>query len=109
MTSKIWGGRFSSGPAAIMEEINTSVGFDQRLAKQDVRGSRAHCAMLVSQGIISKADGEDIIGGLTLIEKNIAGGTFMFKLSLEDVHMNIEARLTDLIGEPAGRLHTARS
>jgi argininosuccinate lyase len=109
MTSKMWGGRFAAGPAAIMEEINTSVGFDQRLAKQDVRGSRAHCAMLVAQGIISRADGEAIQEGLTRIEKDIAAGAFVFKRSLEDVHMNIESRLADLIGAPAGRLHTARS
>jgi argininosuccinate lyase len=105
----MWGGRFAGGPASIMEEINTSVGFDQRLAKQDVRGSRAHCAMLVAQGIISKADGEAIQEGLTRIEKDIASGAFVFKRSLEDVHMNIESRLADLIGAPAGRLHTARS
>lgn len=109
MTSKMWGGRFGAGPSAIMEEINTSVGFDQRLAKQDVRGSRAHCAMLVAQGIISKDDGEAIQEGLSRIEKDIANGAFVFKRSLEDVHMNIEARLSDLIGTPAGRLHTARS
>ena len=109
MTSKMWGGRFAAGPAAIMEEINTSVGFDQRLAKQDVRGSRAHCAMLVAQGIISRTDGDAIQEGLTRIEKDIAAGTFVFKRSLEDVHMNIENRLADLIGAPAGRLHTARS
>ena len=109
MTSKMWGGRFGAGPTAIMEEINTSVGFDQRLAKQDVRGSRAHCAMLVAQGIISKEDGEAIQGGLTRIEKDISAGAVVFKRSLEDVHMNIESRLADLIGAPAGRLHTARS
>jgi argininosuccinate lyase len=109
MTSKIWGGRFSGGPASIMEEINVSVGFDQRLAKQDLHGSRAHCAMLVAQGIVSKEDGDIIQEGLTRIEKEIAGGNFLFKRALEDVHMNIEARLADLIGEPAGRLHTARS
>jgi argininosuccinate lyase len=109
MTSKIWGGRFSAGPSAVMEEINVSVGFDQRLAKQDVRGSRAHCSMLVATGIISKEDGEAIQEGLTRIEKDIATGAFNFKRALEDVHMNIEARLTDLVGLPAGRLHTARS
>ncbi len=109
MTSKIWGGRFSAGPAAIMEEINVSVGFDQRLAKQDLHGSRAHCAMLVAQGIVSKEDGDAIQEGLTRIEKEIATGNFLFKRTLEDVHMNIESRLADLIGAPAGRLHTARS
>src|SRR5579883_639587 len=101
MTSKIWGGRFSAGPAAVMEEINASVAFDQRLAKQDVRGSRAHCAMLVAAGIITKSDGDAIQEGLTRIEKDIASGNFIFKRSLEDVHMNIEARLADLIGLPA--------
>ena len=109
MTSKIWGGRFSAGPAAIMEEINVSIGFDQRLAKQDLHGSRAHCAMLVARGIVSKDDGDAIQEGLTRIEKEIAGGNFLFKRALEDVHMNIEGRLADLIGAPAGRLHTARS
>ncbi len=109
MTSKMWGGRFSTGPGAIMEEINASVGFDQRLAKQDLHGSRAHCAMLVAAGLISKEDGEKIQAGLTRIEKDVSEGNFLFKRSLEDVHMNIEARLTDLIGAPAGRLHTARS
>ena len=109
MTSKIWGGRFSAGPAAIMQEINVSVGFDQRLAKQDLHGSRAHCAMLVAQGIVSKDDGDAIQEGLNRIEKEIAGGNFLFKRTLEDVHMNIEGRLADLIGAPAGRLHTARS
>ena len=109
MTSKIWGGRFSAGPSAIMEEINVSVGFDQRLAKQDLHGSRAHCAMLVAQGIVSVEDGDAIQEGLTRVEKEITGGNFLFKRSLEDVHMNIESRLADLIGAPAGRLHTARS
>jgi argininosuccinate lyase len=109
MTSKIWGGRFSAGPSAVMEEINVSVAFDQRLAKQDVRGSRAHCTMLVAQGIISKDDGEAIQVGLTRLEKDISEGNFHFKRSLEDVHMNIESKLSDLIGLPAGRLHTARS
>lgn len=109
MTSSIWGGRFSGGPGAIMEEINASVGFDQRLAKQDLHGSRAHCAMLVAAGLIDKKDGDEIQAGLARIEKDVSQGNFVFKRSLEDVHMNIEARLTDLIGEPAGRLHTARS
>ena len=109
MTSTMWGGRFSTGPNAIMEEINASVGFDQRLAKQDLLGSRAHCAMLVAKGLINKEDGEAIQAGLTRIEKDVAEGNFIFKLNLEDVHMNIEARLADLIGAPAGRLHTARS
>ncbi len=109
MTSRIWGGRFSGGPSDIMEAINASIDFDQRLAKQDLRGSRAHCAMLVQQGILSKADGDAIMDGLLKIEKDISEGTFAFKRALEDIHMNIEGRLADLIGEAAGRLHTARS
>ena len=92
-----------------MEEINASVGFDQRLAKQDLHCSRAHCTMLVATGLISKEDGLAIQSGLTRIEKDVAEGSFVFKRSLEDVHMNIEARLADVIGDPAGRLHTARS
>ena len=109
MTSRIWGGRFSGGPSEIMEAINASIDFDQRLAKQDIRGSRAHCAMLVAQGILSKSDGDAIMDGMLKIEKDMSEGTFSFKRSLEDIHMNIEGRLANLIGEPAGRLHTARS
>src|SRR5689334_21158752 len=109
MTSKIWGGRFSAGPSAVMEEINVSVGFNERLAKQDVRGSRAHCSMLVAEGIVSKEDGEAIQEGLARIEKDIATGIFNFKRSLEDGHMAIEAPLTYLVGLPSGRLHTALS
>jgi len=109
MTSKIWGGRFSGGPANIMEEINSSISFDKRLAKQDLRGSQAHCAMLIAQKLISQEDGDAIIAGLKDIEKEISDGTFSFKRSLEDIHMNVEARLGELIGDPAGRLHTARS
>ncbi len=109
MTRRIWGGRFSGSPSDIMDSINASIDYDQRLAKQDIRGSRAHCAMLVTQGILSKKDGDAIMDGLLKIEKDISEGTFSFKRALEDIHMNIEGRLTDLIGAPAGRLHTARS
>lgn len=109
MTSRIWGGRFSGGPSEMMDAINVSIDFDKRLAKQDIRGSRAHCAMLVAQGILSKEDGNAIMDGLLRIEKDISTGAFAFKRSLEDIHMNIEGRLAGLIGEPAGRLHTARS
>jgi len=108
-TNKMWGGRFESGPAAIMREITPSIDFDKRLAAEDLAGSRAHCRMLATEGIISKADGLAILDGLTAIEKEIADGTFVFKRELEDIHLNIEARLTELIGPPAGRLHTARS
>jgi len=108
-TNKMWGGRFESGPAAIMREITPSIDFDKRLAAEDIAGSRAHCRMLATEGIISKDDGQAILGGLDTIEKEIAAGEFVFKRELEDIHLNIEARLAELIGPAAGRLHTARS
>ena len=108
-SNSMWGGRFAAGPSAIMQAINASIGFDQKLWRQDIAGSRAHCRMLVAQGIIPAKDGEDILRGLDLVENEIAAGTFTFDASLEDIHMNVEARLKVLIGEPAGRLHTARS
>ena len=107
--SGIWGGRFASGPAAIMEEINASIGFDQRLAPQDITGSKAHAAMLAETGIISKQDAKKIEAGLDTILSEVASGDFQWRRDLEDVHMNIETRLSELIGAPAGRLHTARS
>jgi argininosuccinate lyase len=108
-TNKMWGGRFESGPAAIMREITHSIDFDKRLAVEDLAGSRAHCRMLATEGIISKDDGQAILDGLSAIEKEIAEGKFVFKRELEDIHLNIEARLAELIGPAAGRLHTARS
>src|ERR1700743_3623496 len=108
-TNKMWGGRFESGPAAIMREITPSIDFDKRLAAEDLAGSRAHCRMLANEGIISKDDGQTILDGLTVIEKEIAEGKFVFKRELEDIHLNIEARLAEIIGPAAGRLHTARS
>ncbi len=105
----MWGGRFEAGPAAIMREITPSIDFDKRLAAEDLAGSRAHCRMLATEGIISKDDGQAILDGLTAIEKEISEGTFVFKRELEDIHLNIEARLAELIGPAAGRLHTARS
>ena len=108
-TNKMWGGRFESGPAAIMREITPSIDFDKRLAGEDLAGSRAHCRMLATEGIISKDDGQAILAGLDTIEKEIAAGSFVFKRELEDIHLNIEARLAELIGPAAGRLHTARS
>ena len=108
-TNKMWGGRFESGPAAIMREITPSIDFDKRLANEDIAGSRAHAKMLAAEGIISNDDGKAILDGLTAIEKEIAEGAFTFKRELEDIHLNIEARLTELIGPAAGRLHTARS
>ena len=105
----MWGGRFSAGPDAIMEAINASISFDQRLAAQDIAGSRAHAAMLAAQGIISDKDAEAIGEGLLTILSEIETGEFVFSTALEDIHMNVEARLRDLIGDAAGRLHTARS
>ncbi|MCB2106238.1 MAG: argininosuccinate lyase [Rhodobacteraceae bacterium] len=109
MTSKMWGGRFSAGPSAIMNEINVSLGFDRRLGKQDVRGSMAHAEMLAEQGIISKEDSAAIKQGLIRIELELANGNFPFKQALEDIHMNVEQHLTALVGPAGGRLHTARS
>ena len=107
--SAIWGGRFTSGPAQIMEQINSSVGFDQRLYNQDIAASKAHSSMLTDQKIISKKVGLAISDGLDTIQKEIENGTFEFSNALEDIHMNIESRLSELIGDGAGRLHTARS
>jgi argininosuccinate lyase len=107
--NQMWGGRFSTGVDAIMEAINASIGFDKRLASQDIAGSRAHAAMLADAGIISGSDAEAIREGLLTVLSEIEAGTFEFSTALEDIHMNVEARLKDLIGEPAGRLHTARS
>lgn len=108
-SNQMWGGRFASGPDAIMEAINASIGFDQRLATQDIAGSRAHAAMLAAQSIISDSDFEAIEEGLITILSEIESGKFVFSSKLEDIHMNIEARLKDLVGAPASRLHTARS
>jgi argininosuccinate lyase len=109
MTNKMWGGRFASGPSAIMAEINASIDFDRKLFAQDIAGSKAHAAMLAKQGIISKADLKAIHTGLDQIKTEIETGKFKFSQALEDIHLNIESRLKELIGEPAGRLHTARS
>lgn len=109
MSNKMWGGRFESGPDAIMEEINASIGFDYRLALQDIAGSKAHVAMLRETGILPPEDAKAIERGLDEIRHEIENGTFTFSRTLEDIHMNIEARLADLIGPAAGRLHTARS
>ncbi|NKX43052.1 argininosuccinate lyase [Roseicyclus persicicus] len=105
----MWGGRFAAGPDAIMEAINASIGFDKRLAKQDIEGSRAHAAMLAATGILSDSDVAAIREGLLTVLSEIEGGGFQFSTALEDIHMNVEARLKQVIGEPAGRLHTARS
>lgn len=109
MTNKMWGGRFASAPDAVMEEINASIGFDQRLFAQDIKGSLAHARMLAEKGIISKSDAAEIRRGLEKVQAEIEAGSFTFSRALEDIHMNVEQRLKDLIGPAAGRLHTARS
>lgn len=108
-SNQMWGGRFASGPDAIMEDINASIDFDRKLYAEDVRGSLAHADMLASTGIISSDDRDKIVQGLNTILSEIENGGFEFSRRLEDIHMNIEARLSDLIGPAAGRLHTARS
>ena len=105
----MWGGRFSSKPAELMQAINVSIGFDRRLAAQDLAGSRAHAAMLRKTGVITSEDEAAIQGGLATITAEIEAGTFPFRDEYEDIHMNVEARLRELIGPAAGRLHTARS
>jgi argininosuccinate lyase len=105
----MWGGRFAAGPDAIMTAINASISFDKRLYAQDIRGSQAHAAMLAATGILTDSDAKAIREGLLTVLSEIEGGTFQFSEALEDIHMNVEARLKEIIGEPAGRLHTARS
>jgi len=109
MSNKMWGGRFASGPGAIMEEINVSIDFDRHLYRQDIAASKAHADMLAKQGIITADDAKKIAHGLDTILSEITDGKFSFKRALEDIHMNVEGRLSELIGEPSGRLHTARS
>lgn len=109
MANEMWGGRFAEGPAAIMQEINASIDFDKRLAAQDIRGSIAHCEMIAAQGIIDAQSAEAIVQGLRQVKAEIDAGTFTFRSELEDIHMNVEARLAEIIGPAAGRLHTGRS
>ena len=108
-SNAMWGGRFAAGPDAIMEAINASIGFDQRMAAQDIAGSRAHAAMLAATGIVTDSDAEAMREGLLTVLSEIEAGTFQFSAALEDIHMNVEARLKEIIGEAAGRLHTGRS
>ncbi|WP_299786575.1 argininosuccinate lyase [uncultured Marivita sp.] len=108
-SNQMWGGRFAAGPDAIMEAINASIGFDKRMAAQDIAGSRAHAAMLAAQGIVTPSDAEAMREGLLTVLSEIETGDFAFSTALEDIHMNVEARLKGIIGEPAGRLHTGRS
>ncbi len=107
--NKMWGGRFAVSNDDLMVAINASIGFDKAMAPQDIRGSKAHADMLAKQGIISKADGKEIQRGLDTVLAEIESGKFEFKLTLEDIHMNVESRLSELIGPASGRLHTARS
>ncbi|WP_138380943.1 argininosuccinate lyase [Luteithermobacter gelatinilyticus] len=105
----LWGGRFAAGPSEIMEKINASIDFDKKLYAQDIQGSKAHCKMLVAQGIISREDGAAILKGLDQVQTEIEAGNFTYDARLEDIHMHVESRLKEIIGEAAGRLHTARS
>ena len=105
----MWGGRFAEGPSAVMRDINVSIGVDKRLWRQDIAGSRAHAAMLAAAGILSAEDAAAIAQGLDAIEAEYAAGGLVENAALEDIHMHVEARLKEIIGEPAGRLHTARS
>jgi argininosuccinate lyase len=109
MSNKMWGGRFTTSPDAVMEEINASIDFDRHLFRQDIAASKAHAAMLAKQGIIAAEDARAIAYGLDTILSEIESGKFKFKRALEDIHMNVESRLAELIGPAAGRLHTARS
>jgi argininosuccinate lyase len=109
MSNKMWGGRFSDKPDAIMEEINASIDFDRHLYRQDIAASKAHAAMLAKQGIVTAKDAAAITRGLDTILTEIEAGSFTFSRALEDIHMNVESRLATLIGPAAGRLHTARS
>ncbi len=107
--SQMWGGRFQTAPSQLMEKINASIDYDKRLYKQDIRGSKAHSQMLEAIGILSAEEKTAIHEGLSQIEQEIDEGRFVFRIELEDIHMNIESRLKDLIGDAASRLHTARS
>ena len=109
VANPMWGGRFGAAPTSIMEEINASIHFDRRLYREDIAGSLAHAAMLETVGVLTEADGQAIREGLTTIQGEIEAGKFSFDPALEDIHMNIESRLRELIGDAAGRLHTARS
>ena len=107
--NKMWGGRFNAKPSDLMQEINQSITFDKKLYKQDIKGSTAHAKMLAKVGVLTKAESEKIISGLKKIEKEIESDKFIFKIELEDIHMNIESRLKEIIGDLSGKLHTARS
>src|SRR5579871_4096131 len=109
MTNRMWGGRFRESPDAVMEEINASIDFDRKLFRQDIRASKAHARMLAATGIVGAEIAERICAGLDTILREIEAGDFTFSRRLEDIHTHVEARLAELIGPDAGRLHTARS
>ena len=108
-SNRMWGGRFATGQDTLMIEINASIEFDKRLAEQDILASKVHAKMLSKQNIISESDCKSIVEGLDQIASQIKKNEFVFDRALEDIHMNVEAQLKEIIGEPAGRLHTARS
>ncbi|MEM1300828.1 MAG: argininosuccinate lyase, partial [Pseudomonadota bacterium] len=105
----MWGGRFAAGPSAVMEAINASIDFDKRMWAEDIAGSRAHAAMLARAGVINQEDQAAIDRGLDQVAEEIQAGTFEYSAALEDIHMNIEARLRALVGDAGARLHTGRS
>ena len=107
--NRLWGGRFATAPAEVMQRINASIDIDRHLYREDIAASRAHCRMLAREGILDDADAQAILAGLDRIEEEIAAGEMVFDPALEDIHMHVEARLAELIGPAAGRLHTARS
>ena len=109
MTNTMWGSRFAASPAEIMEEINASIGFDKRLWRHDIQASKVHVAMLGATGILKAKEAEEIARGLDQVLAEIESGKFEFSRALEDIHLNVESRLTELIGPVAGKLHTARS
>ena len=106
--NKMWGGRFAASPDAVMEAINASIDVDRKLYAQDIAGSKAHARMLAAQGIIAEEDARQIVAGLDQVLAEIEAGRFAFSKALEDIHMNVEARLAEIVGPAAGRLHTAR-
>lgn len=107
--NSMWGGRFSAAPAELMTRINASIDVDRRMYREDITASKAHARMLAKVGILTAAEGEQIISGLDKVLAEIEAGGFEFKQSLEDIHMNVESRLKEIIGDVAGKLHTARS
>ena len=107
--SSIWGGRFSSGPSKLMTDINASISYDRRLYRQDIAGSKAHASMLAARKIITDADCKAIHQGLDRIIEEIEGGSFVFSEALEDIHMNVESRLAELVGEPAASSYGAHA